>query len=366
MSAAILATLASFPSFAQQNTIQHNIDTLIRTNACAGCNLSGADLNRMNLAGADLSDADLSEASLFLADLSGANLSGANLRGAKFGGADLANTDFRDADLRGAMLEGAYLVGAVMDGTMLENSGTDADSEAEIGGKVFIPDQSKQKEVMDHKKVAFAADQEKAEMNQAAPEIRTAPPVKTVTPVQQPSLGTKEDKKIEPVKTAAAEPVVEEKKPSPGAMEKKQEVQPAKELETRVEKTENEPEKSAPVPETIMVASQEIIAKLLEQRRCYGCDLKGVNLSGKDLSGADLEGSDLSGAILNDADLAGANLKGVSLRGAELRNADLRKVDLYKADLRDADLRDADFRGAELDEADFSGAQGYNPPVMTQ
>jgi len=116
----------------------------------------------------------------------------------------------------------------------------------------------------------------------------------------------------------------------------------------------------------IPVASEQTIEKLLDENRCYRCNLSGVNLSRKDLSGADLEGSDLSGAILVDTDLTGANLKGVSLQGAQLKNADLRKADLYKADLSNADLTDADFRGTQLDEANFSGAQGYHPSVMNQ
>ena len=94
-------TLRSYPGFcaallvltmycntvsADENSqaIQQNIDNLVRTNACVGCNLKGADLNRMILIGADLSDANLSGATFFLADLSEANLSGANLRDAKF------------------------------------------------------------------------------------------------------------------------------------------------------------------------------------------------------------------------------------------------------------------------------------------
>ena len=113
-------------------------------------------------------------------------------------------------------------------------------------------------------------------------------------------------------------------------------------------------------------SSEQIIEKLLDSKRCYECNLMGVDLSGKDLSGADLEGSDLSGAVLNKTDLAGTNLKGVSLRGAQLRAADLRKADLYKADLSEADLTDADFRGAQTDEADFSGALGYQPPLMVE
>ena len=50
--------------------IQQNIDNLIRTNSCVGCDLRGADLNRMILSGADLSNADLSGANLYETDLS--------------------------------------------------------------------------------------------------------------------------------------------------------------------------------------------------------------------------------------------------------------------------------------------------------
>lgn len=110
---------------------------------------------------------------------------------------------------------------------------------------------------------------------------------------------------------------------------------------------------------------ERLIEQLFDTDRCYRCNLRGVDLTGRNLSGADLEGTDLSGAILNDTDLAETNLKGVSLRGAQLKNADLRKADLYKADLSNADLTDADLRGAELDEADFTGATGYQPSLLT-
>ena len=144
--------------FADENSqsIQQNIDNLVRTNACAGCDLRGADLNRMILSGADLSDADLSGASFFLADLSDANLSGANLRDAKFGGADLANADLSGADLRGALLDGAFLKGSIMDGEVVEATQAEDDPAAEVDGKVYVPDQTQPKEVMDQKKAAMA------------------------------------------------------------------------------------------------------------------------------------------------------------------------------------------------------------------
>ncbi len=82
--------------------IRENFNRLLTTNACRGCNLSGAVLNRLNLAEADLEGADLSGAQLNAASLTGANLRGANLRGAWLGGADMTG-----ANLLGANLEGA-------------------------------------------------------------------------------------------------------------------------------------------------------------------------------------------------------------------------------------------------------------------
>ena len=83
------------------------VDTnIIKTqalNACADCNLKGADLtgtnhSETNLSGANLSDADLSEAdlvgaNLIRANLSKADLSGANLRDAKLSKATLCNAE---------------------------------------------------------------------------------------------------------------------------------------------------------------------------------------------------------------------------------------------------------------------------------
>ncbi len=59
-------------------------DKLLDTNACKGCDLSGALLY-----GADLSGADLAVANLFGAQLPGANLSGANLTHANLHQANL-------------------------------------------------------------------------------------------------------------------------------------------------------------------------------------------------------------------------------------------------------------------------------------
>ncbi len=98
-------------------TVEDNTTTLLLTNGCPGCdltgaNLSGADLNDANLSGADLNGVDLSGADLSAADLSGADLSFANLRGVDLPGANLSGAFFNDADLSGADLSGVDLSGA--------------------------------------------------------------------------------------------------------------------------------------------------------------------------------------------------------------------------------------------------------------
>ncbi len=82
--------------------IRENFNRLLTTNACRGCNLSGAVLNRLNLAEADLEGADLSGAQLNAASLARADLRGANLRGAWLGGADLTGANLLGADWEGA------------------------------------------------------------------------------------------------------------------------------------------------------------------------------------------------------------------------------------------------------------------------
>ncbi|CAK8714757.1 MAG: Pentapeptide repeat-containing protein [Candidatus Electronema aureum] len=82
--------------------IRRNFNQLLVTNACRGCDLRGAVLNRLNLAEADLEGADMTDARLNATSLTGANLRGAVLRGASLGGADLTG-----ANLVGTNLEGA-------------------------------------------------------------------------------------------------------------------------------------------------------------------------------------------------------------------------------------------------------------------
>lgn len=106
------------------------------------------------------------------------------------------------------------------------------------------------------------------------------------------------------------------------------------------------------------------IRRLLEEKKCVGCDLSGenlaeANLDDADLEGANLKGADLRGAVLTDsnltgADLSGTNLKNADLRGAVLKNAVLSEANLELALLEDADLEGANLSNARLVDADLN------------
>ena len=77
-----------------------DLKTLLATNKCVGCDLSGADLSRKQLVNADLQ----------AANLVGANLTGANLTGAKLGGANLTGANLTSTNLTQAVLQAASLI----------------------------------------------------------------------------------------------------------------------------------------------------------------------------------------------------------------------------------------------------------------
>ncbi len=117
-------------------------------------------------------------------------------------------------------------------------------------------------------------------------------------------------------------------------------------------------------PEEPTTEVMQNVARLLDTKQCYGCNLSGVNLSGENLDGADLESADLSNAVLTKVDLEGANLKGANLRGTDLSEADLSEADMYKAVLTGANLTDAKLDGTLLDDVDLSGVKGYQQTLM--
>lgn len=97
---AIVASLTTPSTLAGEVARQ----SLIDTNACIRCDLSGVDLNQV----------DLDKANLEGAILTGANLAGADLSGAYLVGADLSNANLTETDLSRAKLGLANLTGATM------------------------------------------------------------------------------------------------------------------------------------------------------------------------------------------------------------------------------------------------------------
>lgn len=98
-----------------------NLEQLLDTNSCYGCDLSGLDLVRESLENADLEKANLSGSNLEKADLEGANLKGAILVGANLKKANLNNADLYKANLTGADLTGARQKNVSFDNALLDD-----------------------------------------------------------------------------------------------------------------------------------------------------------------------------------------------------------------------------------------------------
>ncbi len=413
---------ADIASSAASVTAKENLEKLIKTNSCRGCDLAGLNLNRMDFSGADLEGADLSLAKLFLTNLSGANLKNAILTGAGFGGADLGDADMRGADLRGTSLEGAYLGGTLLDGEFVTAKPYENIGVTEVEKEVYVSDQAKSKRNPETKEVKVSARRDfeeppptltpkqptedltvatrteptdEAVQEAPAMSLPKSPAAKKTTPVQEIVVASYEEDV--PVVVVEKEVPVETKENDVALSQTAVTESP----EENISEKAVEPEKPAPVPpvvaetpsETVVVEESSILpeptvnaenpalgdaednlsenlaedkikrdnlSRLLDTDRCFGCDLSGLDLSGKNLDGADLEQADLSGCNLEKVDLEEANLKGALLLKANLRNAKLKDADLYKADLTDADLTGADVKGAMFDGAELAGTVGYN------
>lgn len=378
---------------------KENVRRLIETNNCPGCALSGANLEQINLPGANLEGANLSGAKLRQATLTRANLRNAVLTFAELQGANLADADLRGADLRGVDLTDAYLIGTKLDASALttpspqpqpadstltqqqKNSSDSMDSEASDGSQgaglltrtwetvlgLFASSETRDEEGVVEQPVQregqVESDQQTAETRGAVAVGESGSGV-VVAPDRVENVALVEEALLEIPGTEVEEEIVEERKeaasvasgvPSP-VLES-----PAPE---RAEKLEP-PVVTQSIPQSTMAANpttadrEKDKQRLLETRKCYGCNLSDMDLSGKNLSGADLEGANLTGSRLTRANLKNANMKGAVLVGADLRNADLRGADLYKADLSRADVTGALMEDALLDDAQASGAIGY-------
>lgn len=104
-----------------------DIQRLIQTGECSGCDLSDANLEGVHVLGADLrganlQGADLTEANFEGADLTGANLKDANLTAAYLTNATLDRADLTNANLSSARLYNAATFGAILNGINIQNA----------------------------------------------------------------------------------------------------------------------------------------------------------------------------------------------------------------------------------------------------
>jgi hypothetical protein len=135
----LTATLAlvTVPAWSAKADPASDLQKLLTTNRCEGCDLSGANLigidlsnaqlqgaklNAANLSGADLSGANLTKVSAVGTSLMGANLQKATLVKASLIYANLAKAQLNDAILQGTDLQGANLVGADLNGAKITDS----------------------------------------------------------------------------------------------------------------------------------------------------------------------------------------------------------------------------------------------------
>ena len=123
--AAVLTTWSLVLPAQAENLEQ--VQKLLATKQCAGCELSNAGLVYADLRGADLQRADLSRANLSRtnlqgADLRGAMLMGASLAGANLTGANLDGANLTAADLRYAAATNASFQGATLDNALLQGT----------------------------------------------------------------------------------------------------------------------------------------------------------------------------------------------------------------------------------------------------
>jgi uncharacterized protein YjbI with pentapeptide repeats len=132
-----------------------DIQQLMQSGACPGCDLAGADLSDTHLIGADLREANLQGANLAGANLEGADLTGADLRGAQMtktyltnaslNRSNLANANLTGAiafyaDTRGANLSNLTIAGAQIFGSGISIGGDEALPGDELGQPpIFIP-----------------------------------------------------------------------------------------------------------------------------------------------------------------------------------------------------------------------------------
>jgi uncharacterized protein YjbI with pentapeptide repeats len=399
---------------AESVAARENLQKLINTRACPGCDLADLNLTRLDLSATNLQGADLSRSRMHLTNLAGANLQKSDLRGAQFGGADLGDADLRGADLRGANLDGAYLAGAQLDGDFV-SARSYADLGVETAQEVYVEDPVKPKKIPETGEVKLAERRDLAEPPPELAEPRQSPerqvteakqvekPVAVAMPSSAPPE-VPEVKKVQPpapVERAATDKPVAPATPAtpatpaipvspaapvapvvsegvavlpPSAKESVAQQAPTQVALPQPESASGEQKPAVAddlqpatgeVPPGVALAldkgRRDALDRLLDSKVCTGCSLDGVDLGGRNLKKADLERADLRGANLAKANLEGANLKGAVLVDADLSGANLQGADFYRADLSGADLSGARLEEAMFDSAVLEGTTGFSP-----
>lgn len=116
-----LPSLPSTSTTPIQAEKSNELNRLLSTGECVGCNLVGVDLTGAHLLGVDLRNANLQGAILVNANLEGADLAGANLQGANFTAAFVSGTNFSNANLTQVNFTQAKLIDSEVAGAVLQD-----------------------------------------------------------------------------------------------------------------------------------------------------------------------------------------------------------------------------------------------------
>ena len=256
-------TLLLFPSLSF-GFDQENLDRLKKTNECAGCDLSGANLGNTDLFGANLEGANLKRA-----NLRGANLGGANLKWAKLTEADLSDANLTEADLSDATLSGATnLIGANL-------------KWAKLGGANL-----------------YGANITEADLESAnLTNVKNFPEVLKAINLEKLKM-TKQCKNCYLV----------------GVSFDGADLRGVNLTDAYLEYAN--------------LSGADLQGANFSDANLEGANLSEADLTGADLTGADLQGANFGGANLDGANLSEANLRGADLNKANLRGANLKYINL--------------------------------------
>jgi len=123
----LLFTLVPFQAAKAYDAAQ--LQRLLATGACVGCDLRGVDLSGLSLDNIRLSWSDLTDSNLRGVSMRGVNLVGADLHNADLTNADLRGSVLKKANLTGVDLSEVHLIGSDLRGAILSHMDVDMDLE---------------------------------------------------------------------------------------------------------------------------------------------------------------------------------------------------------------------------------------------